>query len=148
MREWPIENFIELANLILEDKDNNVAIIGTEGATCKTKHMLQQINNPRCLSLVGQTTLDELLELFNISEALISNDCGLAHLGMLTSVKKFILFGPESPQIFGPLGDNVHIFYSDWPCSPCLSAFNNRRSACGDNKCLKAIKPNEIYQRL
>ena len=60
------------------------------------------ISNSRCMDFTGKTSLEELMELFLISEALISNDCGLVHLAMLTKIKKFILFGPESPQVFGP----------------------------------------------
>jgi ADP-heptose:LPS heptosyltransferase len=108
--------------------------------------LLEKVQSPRCVSMLSQTALDELLELFSLSEVLISNDCGLAHLGMLTPLKKFIIFGPESPRIFGPLGDNNWVFYSHWPCSPCLSVLNHRDSRCSDNICLKAITPEEVYK--
>ncbi|MFA5099708.1 MAG: glycosyltransferase family 9 protein [Candidatus Omnitrophota bacterium] len=144
LREWPIDNFIALARLILENKDNYILIIGTEGAARKAKLILDALNTRRCESLVNRTELRELLGLFSIADSLISNDCGLAHLAMLSPVKKFIIFGPESPKIFGPLGDKTRILYSDWPCSPCLSVLNHRDSRCTDNKCLKVIKPQDI----
>lgn len=146
LREWPIENFILLSKLILENNNNSVILIGTEGVSGKACAILRAINNPRCISLVKQTQLDELLELFNISQALISNDCGLAHLAMLSPVRKFIIFGPESPQIFGPLGINNRIIYANWPCSPCLSVLNHRGSLCKDNWCLKKIKAEDVYE--
>jgi ADP-heptose:LPS heptosyltransferase len=95
--------------------------------------------------LVNQTELAELMELFVIADSLISNDCGLAHLAMLTAVRKFILFGPESPQIFGQLTQNSYPIYSNWSCSPCLSVLNHRDSACKDNQCLKIIDPGYVY---
>ena len=146
LREWPLDSFISLSNLILQDNSNYVLTIGTEGATKKSGLMRGAISNSRCIDFTGKTSLEELMELFLISEALISNDCGLVHLAMLTGIKKFILFGPESPQVFGPIGKNNHIIYSNWPCSPCLSALNHRRSLCGDNKCLKIINPKTVYQ--
>jgi ADP-heptose:LPS heptosyltransferase len=85
------------------------------------------------------------MELFLVSEALISNDCGLAHLAALTPVKKFILFGPESPDVFGPLAGECYPVYSGRDCSPCLSVFSHRSCACEDNLCLKAIKPADVY---
>ena len=145
LREWPVENFIALSRSILETKDHAVVMIGSAPAHEKAQAMLKNIGSPRCVSLVGETGLEELMELFLISEALVSNDCGLAHLAMLSSVKKFILFGPESPQVFGPLGDNNFTFYAQWPCSPCFSALNHRKSACRDNTCLRRIKPEEVY---
>jgi len=147
LREWPLDNFIALSRMILEE-DNHIIIIGTEGASGKSKLIGKILKHPRCLDLVGQTTLEEILELFSISDALISNDCGLTHLAMLTPIKKFIMFGPESPQVFGPLDNNNWIFYSAWPCSPCLSALNHRASSCRDNNCLKDITPERVYRSI
>ena len=50
--------------------------------------------------------------------------------------------------IFSLLGNNVSIFYSSLPCSPCLSAYNHCKSACRDNKCLQAISSQEVYDAL
>jgi len=146
LREWPLENFIALSRLILENENHYIILIGTDGAQGRTKVILETIQSPGCVSLVGQTELDELLELFTVSDILIANDCGLAHLGMLTSIKKIVIFGPESPKVFGPMDGNSFILYSDWPCSPCLSAFNHRVSSCRDNLCLKAIVPGDVYE--
>jgi ADP-heptose:LPS heptosyltransferase len=148
LREWPLGSFIALAKKLLEDERNFIIIVGTEGVTKKSNLFLGALNSQRCKSLVGQTALDELLELFLISDALISNDCGLVHLAMLTPIKEFIIFGPESPQVFGPLGKNNCLFYPQWPCSPCLSVLNHRVSSCRENKCLEAIKPDEVFKAI
>lgn len=146
LREWPLENFVSLAGKILEDERNAVLVVGTETAHPKAALFLSAADHPHCRSLVGETRLQELMELFQLSRALITNDCGLAHLAMLTPVKKFIFFGPESPKVFAPLTGPTHIFYTHFPCSPCLSALNHRESACRDNRCLKAITPEEVFR--
>ena len=145
LREWPLDNFIALSRLILADKNNFIILIGTQGAADKAARLVDAVRAQRCASWAGKTGLDELLGLFNSAAALISNDCGLAHLAMLSPIRKFILFGPESPQVFGPLGGDTRVFYAGWPCSPCLSALNHRESRCTDNRCLKAITPAEIF---
>jgi ADP-heptose:LPS heptosyltransferase len=146
LREWPIDNFIGLARLLLTDDFNRIVIIGTEGASVKAARITGSIVDKRCVDLTGKTTINEILGLFNISCAMIVNDCGLAHIASLTPLKKFILFGPESPEIYAPLGGNTFILYSNFPCSPCLSSFNHRRSACRDNRCLKAISVEEAHR--
>lgn len=146
LREWPLDNFISLSRRIIENENNYIILIGAEGAVKKADSILKAVINPRCASLVGQTELDGLLELFTVADALISNDCGLAHLAALTSIKKFIIFGPESPQVFKPLGDNNWIIYVNWPCSPCLSVLNHRDSLCKDNWCLKNVKVEDVYE--
>jgi len=146
LREWPMENFITLSRRILENSTDCIIIIGTKDASKKSKLLSRALNNKRCVDFTGKTTLDELMELFNLADMLITNDCGLAHLAALTPIKKLVFFGPETPRVFGPLGNNNTIFYSHLPCSPCLSAFNNRDSQCRDNKCLKAIDPDYTYK--
>ena len=148
LREWPLENFIALSRKLLDQEQNRILFIGTEGTSKKEKLILETLAHPRCLSWVNQTSLEELLELFCLSDALISNDGGLAHFAMLTPIKKFVFFGPESPKVFGPLGKNNHIFYSRWPCSPCFSVLNHRNSACQSNECLKVITPEEVFDRI
>lgn len=146
LREWPIENFIDLSELILENNnDNFIIIVGTQNSLTKGEVIYNTLNSKRCLNLVDKTTLRELLTLFSLSEALIVNDCGLAHLASLTPIRKFILFGPENPQVYSPIGSNSWMIFLGLPCSPCLSAFNHRDSACRDNRCLKMIKPQEVY---
>ena len=147
-REWAVDNFIALIRALLEEEGAWVVLIGTGEALRKDEMILGGVQSPRCKSLMGSTTLEELCELFLLADAFIATDCGLVHLAALTPLKTFVLFGPESPAVFGPLGNNSEIIYSQWPCSPCLSAFNHRNSACRDNKCLQAVKPEVVYQRI
>lgn len=145
IREWPIGNFLFLMKKLLDDPNNHIVIVGSAN-TVKKEGLLSFVeNHGRCLTLAGQTTLPELIALFNISDALITNDCGMAHLAALSTVKTFVMFGPESPEIFAPLGNNKKIIYAGLPCSPCLSALNHRKSVCKDNKCLQMISPEDVY---
>ncbi len=147
-REWPVDNFIALTRTLLEEEGAWVILIGTGMSLRKDEMIIKKVNSPRCMSLVGRTTLEELCELFLLADAFIATDCGLVHLAALTPLKTFVLFGPESPVVFGPLGNNCEVIYSQWPCSPCLSAFNHRHSVCRENKCLQVIKPEVVYQRI
>ncbi len=148
LREWPIENFKQTAQAILKDERHVLLLVGTSGAREKAEQLMAQLNHKRMRNYCGQTSLKQLMEIFLMSHALIVNDGGLGHLAILTPIKKYVLFGPESPQIFAPLSKSTKVFYSHWPCSPCLSAFNHRKSACRDNLCLKAIKVSDIVDEI
>jgi ADP-heptose:LPS heptosyltransferase len=148
LREWPLTNFKIVAESILKDEQNILLLVGTKDARPKAEELMLQIKHDRMINYCGQTNLKQLMEIFLISHALIANDGGLGHLAMLTPIKKYILYGPETPQVFSPLGPNTHVFYSNWPCSPCLSALNHRNSLCRDNKCLKAIEAQEVIRAL
>lgn len=145
VREWPLDNFVALSKMLLARGDMQLGIIGTQGAFVKADSLINALGSQRCFNLVGKTELAALMELFCLAQGIISNDCGLAHLAMLTPIRKFIIFGPESPRVFGPLAEHTHVLYSEWPCSPCLSVLNHRNSACKDNMCLRAISPEQAY---
>jgi len=145
LREWPLEKFVALAKKLLEEGNNYIVAIGTQSASRKAELFRQSINSKRVIDFSGKTNLLELLTLFNLADILVANDSGLAHLASFANIKKFIIFGPESPQVYLPLSENTCIIYSSLPCSPCFSAFNHRNSACQDNKCLKIITPDEVY---
>ncbi len=146
LREWPLENFVTLSKELLEDTNNYLILVGTKNGLKNADLLCAGIRNRKCLNLAGQTSLPELLALFNLADALVCNDCGLAHLASLASTKKFVIFGPETPNVFAPPGEDKWIIYSELPCSPCLSALNNRDSACKNNACLKIIKPDDVYK--
>ena len=107
-----------------------------------------KIGSKRCINFAGKTTFTELLALYYISDVLVTNDSGPVHFSTLTDIKTFAFFGPETPRLYGPLGDNCFVFYSNYACSPCISAFNHRKSACNDNKCLKVISVQEVYKKV
>jgi ADP-heptose:LPS heptosyltransferase len=144
IRAWPLDNYAELARRLLEDPNRVVALIGARVDQYTTSHLAEKVHQERCVDFAGQTSFEELMDLFSTSVALITNDSGPAHFASLTGIKNFVFLGPESPYLYGPLGENTHIFYSHFPCSPCLTAFNHRHTSCTDNKCLQAISPEEV----
>ncbi|MCX5797400.1 MAG: glycosyltransferase family 9 protein [Elusimicrobia bacterium] len=144
-REWPLENFIELSRRLLREDDRAVLVIGSRPLTGKDKALQQSVGHPKCLNLVGETSIEDLLELACLSRILISSDCGLPHMVSLTPCPKIVIFGPESPMVFSPVGPDTRIVYSHFPCSPCLSVLNHRESSCRDNRCLQTISVNEVF---
>lgn len=145
IRAWPVENYILLAKRILENSDCCLIITGTKADEEITSQVFKAINKKRCIDLTGKTSFEELVDLYNVSDILITNDGGPAHFASMTKVKSFVFFGPETPKIYSPLGCNVQVLYSNFPCSPCLSAYNHRRTACNNNKCLQAISVSDVF---
>ncbi|MCK4917194.1 MAG: glycosyltransferase family 9 protein [Candidatus Omnitrophica bacterium] len=147
LREWPLENFISIAKKILA-KDCWIILVGTKKFSERSSLFMKCLSDSRCIDFSGVTTLPEILTLLSMSVLAVAGDCGLAHLASLVDVRIFVFFGPETPQVYSPLGKNTRIFYANLLCSPCFSAFNNRKSVCKMNECLKAIKVGEVYQTL
>ena len=98
--------------------------------------------------MAGKTSLRELFLLYELSDLLVTNDSGPAHFASMTDTSILVLFGPETPQLFGPLGDGIEIIWKGLACSPCVNAFNHRFSPCTDNQCMHQITVDEVYERV
>ena len=145
VRAWPLENYIHLTKLLLEDHNVFVVLTGVSQATDNANSIKDTVKSDRCIDLVGKTKFHELIDLYNISDLLISTDGGPGHFASATPIKSIIMFGPETPDLYAPLGDNCIPLSSRLACSPCVSVFNFRRTPCNDNKCMQTIKPDYVY---
>jgi len=145
IRAWPVEKYIELGKRILTNPRNVIILMGAEADRETTQQVHRGLNNGRCIQFTGQTTFPELMDLFSFSDLLITNDSGPAHFASLTAIKNFVFFGPETPRIYSPLGKNTQVLYADFPCSPCLTAYNHRNTPCRDNKCLQSIPVADVF---
>lgn len=145
IRAWPLENYCALIKKLLED-GLSVGIIGLKEDKSLAKIIISHTQNPYCIDLTGYTkSVKELLILFYRADLLITNDGGPGQFAALTPIPSIIFFGPETPTLYKPLGSNAYCFYLKFPCSPCLTAYNHRTSACdGDNQCLKQISPEQV----
>lgn len=146
IRKWPLENFAKLVKKLVQDKNIYVVITGVASEKPDAEFIVNYVKNKRVLDTTGKTTLRELVDLFNIGKVLITNDSGPAHFASLTDIHIIVFFGPETPELYKPLSDNVIVMYSHFACSPCVSAYNQRLSPCNNNLCLKSIDVERVYK--
>lgn len=148
VRRWPVESNIEIAKLLLEHEGLYIVITGTKSEKKYADIICNAVDSERCVNFAGKTTFFELIDLYSVSDVLITNDSGPVHFSSMVDIKTFAFFGPETPKLYGPLGEYCHVFYSNFACSPCISAFNHRKSPCSNNLCLKAISVTEVYNEV
>ena len=144
MRRWPLESFIELARRLLEDPEVFVLITGVAGEKPDAQAICARLGSPRALDLTGQTTMTELLHLFDLAHVLVTNDSGPAHFAALTRIHEIVFFGPEIPDRYRPLSTSSDVIHTGYTCSPCIGPLNQRLSPCNDNLCLKSIDIGEV----
>ena len=80
---------------------------------------------------------------------LVTNDSGAGHFASLTPVHAVVMFGPETPRLFGPLANSgapsATVIWKELACSPCVSVFNHRLSPCRNNVCMQSISVDEVF---
>ena len=148
IRAWPLDYYCRLTAELLH-KGYAVCIIGLAGDKDVANVILTHNRNPSCVDLTGYTkTIRELMIIFHFSSLLITNDGGPGHFAAMTPIPSIIFYGPETPTLYGPMNENAINFYLNFSCSPCVTAYNHRKSPCdGDNLCLKKINPDEVLAK-
>jgi ADP-heptose:LPS heptosyltransferase len=145
-RRWPQENFAELIKMILKKGSKAIVLItGDPREREEAQKLKDSVADERCVNFAGKVTFAQLPLLYSISEFMVSNDSGPPHFAAITQMPTFVIFGPETPALYGSLGKSTPIF-AGLACSPCVSASNHRKTACTDNVCLKVIKPEQVFE--
>lgn len=149
LRRWPTDHYIELAKRLLSTYPGlRIAFTGAPDERVRIEPVLGEIGSDRCFCMAGRTTLRELLVLYHLAEVLVTNDSGPAHFAALTPIETVTLFGPETPALFGAPTPRCHILWKGLPCSPCVSAYNNRVSKCRNNRCMLDIDVDEVFVKV
>ena len=147
-RRWLPDNFAVVARHLLAGFDD-VLIIGT-GAPKEREYVqnvVDMVGEERFVNSAGVFKFEELVPLYSMSTLMLTNDSGPAHFAAVTDLKVFVIFGPETPALYLPLG-NAEPFYLGLPCSPCVSAANHRKTTCTTRPCITGISPDWIKGRL
>lgn len=147
-RRWPAERYAELAQALLRDPLVSIGLTGAPEEREKADQLAARIASPRVINLAGRTTLEELLHLFCLADGLVTNDSGPAHFASATDIATVVLYGPETPNIFGPIGDRQRAIWLGLACSPCVSVYNQKKSVCGDNVCMREIAVPQVLTAL
>lgn len=146
LRGWQIDSYVSFGKeMLAEDRNAFIVLMGLERSKPITRSITKEIASDRLIDFSGETdSLREVLTLFSLGHLLVTHDSGPGHFASMTNIKSIVLFGPETPVLYGPLGKNTSVISANLACSPCVSAFNHRHTACKDNVCMKGISARSV----
>lgn len=149
LRRWPIDYFAQLCQKLLTGMPSCWLVITGVASECVDAHyILERTQNPHCIDFTGKTNFRELLALYSIASLMVTNDSGPAHFASLLRLPTVVLFGPETPRLYSPMGTMHKDLYADFACSPCVSVYNAKKSPCQDNRCLQAITVDLVLKEV
>jgi ADP-heptose:LPS heptosyltransferase len=145
LRKWPADRFVELGRRLLGMRPEvTVLVTGNAAERDAAEALCRRIDSPAAHSIAGRLTLRELMVLYTLADVLLTNDSGPGHFSSLTPIHSVVMFGPGSPQQYGPLGQHSEVLTAELACSPCAQAVNHRVSPCTDNQCMQAISVEAV----
>jgi len=147
-RRWDRKNYCEVINKILSYNDKAIVLLTGAPAEFEGAQLLADcVNDKRCINFAGGVKFLQLPTLYSLSTFMLTNDSGPAHFASITDMHTFVIFGPETPALYGSLGPTTPIF-AGMACSPCVSAANHRKTPCTDNQCIQVITPDWVFNTL
>lgn len=148
-RRWPLDHFERLIREMLSAEPYGVqlvvALIGAGEESGYVDGLARRFPDRRVRNLAGRLSIEELAALMRRAVLFIGNDSGPLHLAVACGMPTVSFFGPETPKLYGPVGENHHVFYRELHCSPCLNLFYSKDTRCTNNVCLKTISPEDVF---
>ena len=130
-KRWP--HFRELATRV----GIAVVLLGSR-ADAPTANYIEGKN------LVGQTTLDEAIDLIAGAAYVVTNDSGLMHVAAALGTPQVALFGSSSPERTPPLSARARVVWLRPECSPCFE----RVCPLGHFKCLSGLTVERVLSEV
>ncbi|QWE09161.1 glycosyltransferase family 9 protein [Polynucleobacter ibericus] len=147
-RRWAQQRFSELIQAIHQQYPNDLILItGSPAELAYVEKVRTVANVKNALNFAGQVSFAELPPLYTLSDVMVTNDSGPGHFSAVTPLRTVVLFGPETPALYGSVGNSIAIT-ANLACSPCVSAANHRKTPCHDNVCMQAITVPQVLDKV
>ncbi len=144
-RRWAKERYAALMRALLAEFDDILILItGAPAEKEEAECLKAQCESDRVINFAGAVKFAELPVLYTISTLMVTNDSGPGHFSAITPLKTFVLFGPETPALYGSLGNSTPI-WAGLACAPCVSAANHRKTPCSQPACMSAISVEQVF---
>lgn len=143
-KQWPTEHYATVAQQMVQN-GYQVWLFGSEKDRETTLSIRSQVSielQDKVISLAGETSLIEAVDLLATCHTVISNDSGLMHVAASVGCRVIGLYGSTSPNYTPPLAKDVHILHTDIECRPCFK----RECPLGHLDCLKKLSPNRVIE--
>jgi ADP-heptose:LPS heptosyltransferase len=147
-RRWAQQRFSELIQGLNQLYPNDLILITGSPAEFEYVEKVRTVAQVKnALNFAGQVTFAELPPLYTLSDVMVTNDSGPGHFSAVTALRTVVLFGPETPALYGSIGRSIAIT-ANLACSPCVSAANHRKTPCQDNVCMQAITVAQVLEKM
>lgn len=143
-KAWAPGCFAQLSEKLIEDDHAKIILpIGPADEEIAQEYFTIIASNA-ILPLINHP-LNELAAILKGCDLYLGNDSGITHLAAAVGTPVVALFGPTTPQVWGPRGDRVFVLYNASECSPCSREEMKR---CVNRRCLEEISLEEVYRKV
>lgn len=155
-KNWPFENWLELFKHIQSSYPNTTLVLLGDNTESYLNEKITTSNHSNVVSLIGKTTLSDVMEIMYHSKFYIGLDSGLMHMAAALNKPTFTIWGASNPKLYGYdwMGSKHKIVSLNLTCAPCSAWINPNTSRvtnplkCPDFKCIRGISVEKVTDEL
>ena len=150
-RRWPMERFLELANILAERLPGMSLILTGSSAEQSLTQSFRSRFRGRSVDASDLGELQHTLALLRHCDLMVSGDTGMMHLSAAMGTPTVGLFGPNSPGCWGPVGSRAtYVYGTRLACSPCINSYKRqipeRCTFQQESACMWDISAEDVLQ--
>jgi len=147
-KRWPLERYRELVRKLVDELDAQVLLIGGPEDVALNQALLVGLDLAAgsVIDLAGKTSIGQLAAQLKACALFIGNDSSPMHLAAAVGIPVIAIFGPTSPQEYGPYppDDPRHIALWRHPTGqPCF--FLGKMQVCTNCTCMQSVTLDEVW---
>ena len=142
-RRWRPERFGELAALARERLGLASVVLGSSDDAGLAEAAVAS-SSGAAVSLAGRTSPRGLAAVLEEARAFVGSDSGPMHIAAAVGTPVIGLFGPNTPERFGPRGAPSRVLWKRFACSPC----SQKKCVRPNGTCMDAITVGEVLHAL
>ncbi len=146
VKRWPMNQYREIVRRLVHERNAQVVLIGGADDIALNATLLDGLDVPErsVLNLAGKTDFGGSAALLERCALFIGNDSSPMHLAAAVGIPVVAIFGPTSPQEYGPypLDDPSHIaLWRNTIGKPCF--FLGKMHA--NDGCMSSVTVDEVW---
>ena len=134
-RFWFPQSTATVARTLIDDYGMGIVLLGGQSEVAFAREV-EKLIQPNITNLVGQTSLRDLIGIFQCARFAIGPDSGPMHIAAAAGIPVISLWGATSPIRSAPWGSEELVLQGETACSPCYV-----RQCPIDRRCMRKITP-------
>lgn len=152
-RRWAPQFYAELAELLRERYGFQVLLTGLPDESQLIRAAWQHLKSVEGIhDLGGKMGFTDYFSLITGADLVISADTAAVHLASAATIPVVGLYGPNTPDLYGPWAENGIALYASLSCSPCITNFNGKINTCrhpyGRGACMAALSVDKVFDAI
>ena len=146
VKEWPASRMAEVGAWAVRERGAAIVLTGSAADRAPADEVRRALpSDAAVIDTVGGAPLLTLAALLSRLSLFITPDTGPMHLAAAVGAPLVALFGPSSPERWGPLSARARVVRVDLPCSPC-NRIRNPPARCQGHTpdCMDAVTIRDV----